>query len=77
MKITDLYSEIVKELQKKANSKIASDDKFFHKVTGFRSYGIRAPEFHELFKPYRNVLKQLSFKEKTRTCEDAFHVRVH
>lgn len=64
MEITDLYSEIVEKLEKKANPKIASDDRFFHKVAGFKSYGIRAPVFGELFKPYRSVLKQLSFGEK-------------
>lgn len=64
MKIKTLYSEIIKKLEENANTKIAKDDRFFHKVAGFKSYGIRAPEFGELFKPYRNVLKQLSFGEK-------------
>jgi 3-methyladenine DNA glycosylase AlkD len=72
MKITNLYSEIVEELQKRANPKIASDYRFFHKVAGFKSYGIRAPEFRELFKPYRSALKQLSFREKLKLVRMLF-----
>jgi 3-methyladenine DNA glycosylase AlkD len=64
MKTTDLHLEIVEKLEKKANAKLANDDRVYHKVNGFKSYGIRAPAFGELFKPYRTVLKQLSFREK-------------
>jgi len=64
MEITDLYSEIVEKLRKEANPKTANDDKFFHKVTGFKSYGIRATQFSALFKPYKNALKQLNFGKK-------------
>lgn len=64
MEMTELYSEIVEKLQRKANPKIAIDNRFFHKVTGFKSYGIRAPQLVEVFKPYKGVLRQLSFREK-------------
>ncbi len=64
MKIEDVYSEIVRQLEKRANAKLASMEEYYHKKTGHKSYGIRTPELRELIKTYLRIFKQLSLEEK-------------
>ena len=72
MKTEDLYSEIVKELEAKGDARLARLDKYYHKVSGYKSYGIRGPEFGELIKARRTVFKQLSLPERLQLARMLF-----
>ena len=64
MQIEDLYSEIVRELEKRADAELASMEKYYHKKPGHKSYGIGTPELRELIKKYIGSFKQLNLEEK-------------
>jgi 3-methyladenine DNA glycosylase AlkD len=68
MQTEDLYSEIVKQLEKLAKSHSSKVRlQWFsqqHKEAGLKSYGIRTSEIRKLIKAYASHLKQLSLKEK-------------
>jgi len=64
LKVEQLYSEIVSQLERKADAKLAKLDKYYHKTAGHKSYGIKTPELIELIRTYRDVFKQLSLEEK-------------
>jgi 3-methyladenine DNA glycosylase AlkD len=68
MQTEDLFSEIVKQLEKLAKSHSSKVRlQWFsqqHKETGLKSYGIRTPEIRKLIKAYTSRLKQPGLKEK-------------
>lgn len=69
MRMQDLHSEIVKQLEKLAGTEPASKTKLRwsqkqHKTPGYKSHGIRTPKIWELIRSCRSRFKQLSLKEK-------------
>ena len=64
MKVKRLYSEIVGQLEKRADSELAKLDKYYHKTAGHKSYGIKTPALIELIRTYRDVFKKISLEEK-------------
>ena len=72
MQVESLYLEIVKQLEKKADAKLAKIEKYYHKTPGHRSYGIRTPEFRALSKQYKSCLKQLSLDERVKLARMFF-----
>ncbi|MFQ6076960.1 MAG: DNA alkylation repair protein [Candidatus Bathyarchaeia archaeon] len=65
MPIEKLYSEVVRELEKRADAKIASRKKLmWHKEPGYRSYGIRTPELRAPIKSYLGRFERLSLEER-------------
>jgi 3-methyladenine DNA glycosylase AlkD len=74
LNVEDLYTEIVEELEKRATTRLAEKEMYFHKKVGpnFKVYGIGAPQYAELFKKYRLVFRQMSLKERTRLSEKLF-----
>lgn len=66
MKIKELHLEIVKQLEKRADPKIASKKiaqaEYFR--IGYKSYGIRESEERELINRYLKRFKQLSLEER-------------
>jgi 3-methyladenine DNA glycosylase AlkD len=69
-----LYSEVVCDLERKADGAKAEEEMYYHKTVGdgFKCYGINAPDFYEIAKKYRQVFKQLSFEEKTELAKRFF-----
>jgi hypothetical protein len=69
-----LYGEIVGELERRADAERVKREMRYHKKVGagFKVYGLSAPEFYELAKKYRNVFKQLSFKDRVKLAERFF-----
>jgi len=61
-----LHREIVEELERRADVGRAEKEMYYHKTvgTGFKCYGISAPEFYDLAKKYGQTFKQLSFGER-------------
>jgi 3-methyladenine DNA glycosylase AlkD len=73
MKIENLYSEVVRQLEKRFDAKIASKSKrLWHKEPGYRSYGVRTPELRELTKRYLSSFEQLSLEEKFELAKKFF-----
>jgi len=64
LRIEHLYSEIVQQLERRASAELAKMDKYYHKTSGHKSYGIKTPDLRELIKTYLSVFKQLSLEEK-------------
>ena len=66
MNVEGLYSEIVRELEKRADPRIAEKEMYYHKKVGpnFKVYGISAPEFILMLKKYRQGFRQMSFEER-------------
>lgn len=69
MRMQDLYSEIVMQLEKLAETEPASETKLKwsrqqHKTPGYKSYGIRTPKVWKLVRSYRSRFEQLDLKEK-------------
>lgn len=65
MRIEDLSLKIVKELEERADPRIASRKRsMWHKEPGYRSYGIRTPELRELIKGYRDRFNRLGLGER-------------
>ncbi len=62
MTIDDLYLEVVRILEKRADIQIASKKIYYHKKSGYRSYGIRTPVLRELIKSHKSRLKRLSLE---------------
>lgn len=69
-----MYREIVAELERRADAKRAEKEMYYHKKVGegFKAYGISTLEFYEIAKKYRNVFKQLTFKERITLAERFF-----
>jgi 3-methyladenine DNA glycosylase AlkD len=69
-----LYSEIVRELEKRADARLAEKEMYYHKKVGpnFKAYGISTPEFVEMLKKYRQVFRQLSYQERMELSERFF-----
>lgn len=65
-KVRVLYQDIVGQMEKRADAKIASKKvakaKYFGVV--YKSYGIKEQELRELINSYLNKLKQLSLEER-------------
>jgi 3-methyladenine DNA glycosylase AlkD len=72
--VEGLYSEIVAELEKRADTRLAEKEMYYHKKVGsnFRAYGISTPEFIEMLKKYREVFRRLSFEERMMLSERFF-----
>jgi 3-methyladenine DNA glycosylase AlkC len=72
--VEGLYSEIVGELEKRSNPRLAEREMYYHKKVGpnFKAYGISAPEFTKMLKKYRQVFGQLSFEERMELSERFF-----
>jgi hypothetical protein len=72
--VEDLYSEIVRELEKKADSRLAEKEMYYHKKVGpnFEVYGIGTPEFREMLKRHRQVFRNLSFGERIMLAKRFF-----
>jgi 3-methyladenine DNA glycosylase AlkD len=72
--VEGLYSEIVGELQKRADPRLVEKEMYYHKKVGpnFKVYGMSAPEFVEILKQYRQVLGQLSFDERMKLSKRFF-----
>jgi 3-methyladenine DNA glycosylase AlkD len=72
--VEGLYSEIVGELEKRADPRSAEKEMYYHKKVGkgFKAYGISAPEFYEIAKKYRTTFKQLSFNERVELAKRFF-----
>ena len=66
MNVGGLYSEIVGELEKRADPRLAEREMYYHKKVGsnFKAYGISAPEFIKILKEYQQAFRQLSFEER-------------
>lgn len=64
MTIEDLFLEVVKQLEKRADAKIASKKMYYHKKSSYRSYGIRTPVLRELIKRHKSRFKQLNLEER-------------
>jgi hypothetical protein len=66
LNVEELYFEIVGELERRANPRLAEKEVYYHKKVGpnFRAYGISAPQFGEILKKYRRVFRQLSFEDR-------------
>jgi 3-methyladenine DNA glycosylase AlkD len=66
LNVERLYSEIVEELDKRANPQLIEKEMYYHKKVGasFKAYGISATQFKEILKKYRSVFRQLSFEER-------------
>lgn len=66
MRINDLYSKIVRQLEKRADSRIASKKIAKAKYFGIKinSYGLRQAEESELIKDHSNSFEQLSLEER-------------
>jgi 3-methyladenine DNA glycosylase AlkD len=66
LNVERLYSEIVGGLENRADPRLAEREMYYHKKVGpnFKAYGISAPEFVEMLKKYRELLRRLSFEEK-------------
>lgn len=74
MEVERLYSEIVAELEKRADADRARREMYYHKTVseGFKSYGISAPEFYEMAKKYRSSFINLSFNDRVKLVERFF-----
>jgi 3-methyladenine DNA glycosylase AlkD len=74
MNTDTVYSEIVLELEKRANPRLAEKEMYYHKKVGpgFRVYGISTPEFIEMLKRYRQSFRRLSFEERMELAERFF-----
>jgi 3-methyladenine DNA glycosylase AlkD len=66
LNVEQLYSEIVGELEKRADPRLIEKEMYYHKKVGasFKAYGIGADQFYEMLKKYRPIFKQLSFEER-------------
>lgn len=60
----DLHSEIVEQLEKRADAELVTQIKYYHKTSGHKCYGVRTSEIRELIRTYRPAVKQLSLEEK-------------
>jgi len=74
MNVERLYSQIVVELEKKADTEGVEREMYYHKTVGegFKAYGISAPEFYEIAKKYRSTFKRLNFEERVALAERFF-----
>ncbi len=69
-----LHSQIVKDLEKRANDRLAKKEMYYHKKVGknFKAYGITAPAFVEIVGRYKVVFKKLGFDEKLKLARNLF-----
>jgi hypothetical protein len=61
-----LYMEIVGDLERRADPRLAEKEMYYHKKVGpnFKVYGISSARFTEMLKDYRGVFGRLSFEER-------------
>lgn len=62
--IRKLFDEILKELEKRANNKLAEREKIYFKKDGYKTYGIKTPEVRKLISEYKKVFAKLTTQEK-------------
>jgi len=74
LNVEQLYSEIVDELDKKAEPRLIEKEMYYHKKVGanFKAYGITATQFEEMFNKYRPFFEQLSFEERMELSKRFF-----
>jgi hypothetical protein len=74
LNVEQLYSEIVEELDKKADPRLIEKEMYYHKKVGasFKAYGISATQFYEMLKKYRPFFNGLSFEERMRLSKKFF-----
>jgi 3-methyladenine DNA glycosylase AlkC len=61
-----LYSEIVGELERRADPRLAEKEMYYHKKVGqdFKVYGVSTTQFDEMLKKYRDAFGRLRFEER-------------
>lgn len=62
--VNNLYYEIKRRLEEKANPVLADKDKIYFKKEGYKTYGIKTPEVRKLISEYKKNFAQLTTHER-------------
>jgi len=72
LETSELYLDVVSQLEKRADSGLASMESYYHKTLGHKTYGISTSEIIELIRTFRTSFKELNLEERLKLARMFF-----